>query len=145
MNDDITRFHGDYRWLSNFSESPMVIDSKEYATVEHYFQASKAITEMGHENVRTCPTPGEAKRCGRMITCRSDWEEVKEAVMLKGLRAKFTQNPELAQKLLDTGEAALIEGNDWGDVYWGVCEGSGKNRLGKLLMKVRQELRLTGV
>jgi ribA/ribD-fused uncharacterized protein len=140
----INEFRGPTRWLSNFESAEVTIDGKTYATNEHYFQACKAVTEMGHENVRTCATPAEAKRVGRLITCRPDWEEVKNAVMLKGLRAKFAPGSELAARLLATGDVDLVEGNTHGDTYWGVCQGVGQNHLGKLLMKVRQELRLTG-
>ena len=138
----IDRFDGEHVWLSNFYHHEMVIDGKSYMTNEHYFQACKAVTEMGHENVRTCPTPGEAKKCGRMVTCRGDWEKVKDDVMLKGLRAKFEVGSPLAAKLLATGSAELVEGNFWHDTWWGVCKGKGKNRLGQLLMQVRQEVNL---
>ena len=83
----------------------------------------------------------EAKRLGRRVRLRSDWEQVKYDVMLDVVRAKFNQHPDLAQKLLATGDEELVEGNDWGDTYWGVCNGRGKNMLGKILMRVRAELR----
>jgi predicted NAD-dependent protein-ADP-ribosyltransferase YbiA (DUF1768 family) len=70
---------------------------------------------------------------------RPDWREVREEVMEVGLRQKFRQNPELLQKLLDTGDAYLEEGNTWNDRYWGVCRGVGQNKLGHLLMKLREE------
>lgn len=73
---------------------------------------------------------------------RSDWEEVKLGVMEGLLREKFS-DPELRRKLLATGERELVEGNDWGDSFWGVCAGRGKNHLGRLLMKLREELRAT--
>ena len=85
-------------------------------------------------------TPGEAKRMGRQVTLRKDWEDVKISVMEKGLRMKFAI-PELRDKLLATGEEELVEGNWWGDTCWGVCKGVGANNLGKLLMKIREESR----
>ena len=91
--------------------------------------------------VLTKPNPSEAKRLGRRVRLRSDWEQVKYDVMLDVVRAKFNQHPDLAQKLLATGDEELVEGNDWGDTYWGVCNGRGKNMLGKILMRVRAELR----
>ena len=76
---------------------------------------------------------------GRSVSLRPDWEDIKDDVMLEGLYRKFT-NDELAEWLLDTGDEELVEGNWWGDRYWGVCNGIGQNKLGKLLMKVREEL-----
>lgn len=93
------------------------------------------------ETVLTKLNPSEAKRLGRRVRLRSDWEQVKYDVMLDVVRAKFNQHPDLAQKLLATGDEELVEGNDWGDTYWGVCNGRGKNMLGKILMRVRAELR----
>ena len=83
--------------------------------------------------------PVTAKKMGRRVNLRKDWEDVKIQVMEKGLRLKF-QDPTLRKKLLATGDEELVEGNPWGDRYWGVCNGSGKNKLGKLLMKIREEL-----
>ena len=83
---------------------------------------------------------GKAKKAGREIICRSDWKEIKDSVMELALRIKF-QNKVLCEKLLNTGNSELVEGNWWGDTYWGVCEGKGENRLGKILMKIRDELR----
>ena len=76
---------------------------------------------------------------GRKVNLRKDWEDVKIQVMENGLRLKF-QDPTLRKKLLATEDEELVEGNPWGDRYWGVCNGSGKNKLGKLLMKIRKEL-----
>ena len=91
--------------------------------------------------VLTKLNPSEAKRLGRRVRLRSGWEQVKYDVMLDVVRAKFNQHPDLAQKLLATGDEELVEGNDWSDTYWGVCNGRGKNMLGKILMRVRAELR----
>lgn len=122
--------------LMNFYRAKMVIDGKEYVTVEHYFQAVKATNDKDHEFVRTAPTPKVAKERGRKITLRKDWESVKETVMLKALKAKFTQHPKLKEVLLSTGDARLHEDSPK-DIYWGV---KGKDRLGILLMVVRGEL-----
>lgn len=85
--------------------------------------------------------PQSAKRLGRSVLLRPDWEEIKYDVMYQVCKAKFQQNPDLGQKLLKTGNAELIEGNTWGDRIWGVCKGIGENNLGKTLMRVRDELR----
>lgn len=81
----------------------------------------------------------DAKRLAHKFNRREDWEQVKDDIMLELLRIKFNQEP-LKVLLLSTKEAELIEGNTWGDVYWGVCNGIGQNKLGKLLMQVRSEL-----
>ena len=89
--------------------------------------------------IANASTPGLAKKMGRSVSLRPDWEDIKDDVMLEGLYRKFT-NDELAEWLLDTGDEELVEGNWWGDRYWDVCKGIGQNKLGKLLMKVREEL-----
>ena len=98
----------------------------------------KDITLWRH--VASMSLPGEAKRWGRNITLRADWEHVKLPIMLNLVRQKFANDP-LRAKLLGTGEHELIEGNHWNDTFWGVCRGVGSNRLGKILMQVRAELK----
>jgi len=140
----VKQFEGEYRFLSNFYEvTPyMQIDGKYWLTVEHYFQAMKTLDSAEQERIRMAMTPGHAKRLGRTVHLRNDWEQVKEVVMLKALRVKF-ENPELRQKLLDTNSDVLEEGNTWNDRYWGkdLNTGVGHNRLGNLLMQVRAELK----
>ena len=136
----IDRFDGKYAFLSNYSASPFRIDYILFPTMEHYFQANKADNQNDYLHIAYAPTPGEAKRLGRKIQLRSDWEEIKDKVMLTGLRKKFA-DPELRKLLLATGDEELIEGNYWGDTYWGVCNGVGQNKLGKLLMQVREEIK----
>ena len=89
-------------------------------------------------------TSPEAKALGRKIELRPDWDSVKDIVMYDVCKLKFTTHTDLKEKLLSTGDAELIEGNYWGDVYWGVCNGIGKNKLGKTLMRIRSELREEG-
>jgi ribA/ribD-fused uncharacterized protein len=72
---------------------------------------------------------------------RPDWEQVKILIMTSLVRDKFTRHQDLKEQLLATGDAELIEGNWWGDTFWGVCKGKGENHLGKVLMKVREELK----
>ena len=138
--------YASYRFLSNFYGCTLLMGGKVYASVEHYYQAKKTLDETEHEMVRLAASPGEAKRLGGKpedggkITIRPDWEDMKEVVMKEALREKFSDSA-LREKLLDTGDAILIESSP-SDYYWG--EGAthtGKNRLGVLLMEVRQEIR----
>lgn len=132
----IDRFTGQYAFLSNFYPSPVLQDGAIYPTVEHAYQASKTDVEYVRKLIRQAATPGIAKRLGRSVLLRYEWDNLKIDVMRDLLRKKFLI-PELRQKLLQTGNAELIEGNYWGDTYWGVCDGVGENRLGKLLMEER--------
>jgi ribA/ribD-fused uncharacterized protein len=136
---EIKSFSGDYSFLSNFYVSPVTFEGETYPSVEHAFQAAKSLDPIIRERIRTATTPGIAKKLGRAIKhLRLDWEQVKLDVMLTLLRAKF-QNVNLVRQLLATGGANLVEGNTWNDHFWGVCNGEGKNHLGRLLMQVRQE------
>jgi len=137
----IDSFDGEFAFLSNFYDSPFEEEGILYPTVEHYFQAMKSKDVEGRKKIAAAPTPGKAKYLGRTTELRKDWEEIKDTVMWSGLRHKF-QIPELREKLLATGNEELIEGNWWGDTTWGVCNGKGENRLGKLLMKIREEIRI---
>ena len=138
----INQFAGEYAFLSNFYPSPIAYKDNKivYPTVEHYFQAMKTFQSDEHETIRTAATPGEAKRLGRRCTLREDWDNIKYEVMYRALKMKF-KDPDLRAKLLATGDEFLVEGNTWGDRYWGVCEGRGLNKLGQLLMIVREECR----
>ncbi len=128
-------------WLSNFFLSPMIVQEKEYPTVEHWFQSQKFTNSDLQEKIRTCATASQAKKLGRTRdqSFRSDWDFVKEEILFEGLKAKFTQNILLHNLLLKTGEEELIENSPW-DSYWGSGRtGKGKNRMGALLMKLRSE------
>lgn len=141
----IDSFQGDYRFLSNFHLSPITVRvgkvDIQASTVEHAYQALKATSAGDRIKVLSARTPGGAKRLGKEVTVRSDWEKVKKRIMRDLVLAKFTQNPKLGALLLETGEAELVEGNWWGDRYWGVCRGVGENHLGRILMWVRATLR----
>jgi ribA/ribD-fused uncharacterized protein len=134
----IKRFMGGYRFLSNFFVASIEVDGVTWPSTEHFYQAMKSESVEVQEEV-----PGKAKRMGKTIKLRSNWDEIKDEVMETAVHAKFTQNEELRAMLLETGDSELIEGNTWGDRYWGVDLESnvGKNMLGKTLMKVRETLR----
>jgi hypothetical protein len=136
----IDRFTGDYDFLSNFHPSPIDVDGILYPTVEHAFQAAKTSIPEEKQALAETATPGSAKRLGRKVQLRSDWEQVKVGIMEELVRLKFTTHPDLREQLLATGDAELVEGNNWNDRFWGVCRGKGQNQLGKILMKVRSEL-----
>ncbi len=136
----ITCFDGEYRWLSNFEKALVTYDGVPYPTAENAYQAAKTL-DLTERELFTRVTPGEAKRRGKEVTLRPDWDKVKIAIMFQILVDKFTRNLHLAKKLLETGNFVLIEGNDWGDTFWGVCNDQGANHLGSCLMGVRSLLR----
>lgn len=133
----IEKFEGEYAFLSNFYEVPIFYKRRLYMTAEHLFQCCKTPNPDEREAIRSAPTPGQAKRLGRKVTLRPDWDQIKLKAMLGVLKLKFEQNTHLMYKLKATGTQTLIEGNDWGDTYWGLCNGRGENNLGRLLMIVR--------
>lgn len=137
MSMVIDSFRGEYRFLSNFYACPIVYEGDLYPSLEHAFQAAKTTDPDERRVVRTATTAGNAKRAGRKVTKRDDWDDVRVSVMRELLLQKFS-DPQLRQRLQSTGNAELIEGNDWGDVFWGVCRGRGENWLGRLLMEVRE-------
>jgi ribA/ribD-fused uncharacterized protein len=137
--DSFTKASG-YAFLSNFHPSTIYVDGKSYATVEHAYQAHKAIDESSHELIRKSSTPAEAKKLGRGVGLRPDWETIKLDLMRKLVRKKF-ENPFLRPQLLATGDKQLVYGNTWNDRFFGVCRGTGDNWLGRILMEVREEAR----
>ena len=142
----ITEFDGKYAFLSNFFYAPFVYDGIIYPTNEHFFQAMKTLDQEKRKQIAEAKTPGAAKRMGRQVQLREDWEEVKYTAMRVGVERKFDAHPGLAEKLIATGDAILIEGNSWHDNTWGSCFCSkcaaiaGKNWLGEILMERRKEL-----
>ena len=135
----IDSFRGEYGYLSNFHKCRVEFEGMVYPSVEHAFQAAKNPDPEYRGRIAACTSPVIAKRMGKKTQLRPDWEEVKEGIMLELLRSKFS-DPVLREKLLATGDAELIEGNNHWDRYWGVFRGEGLNKLGKLLMRVREEL-----
>ena len=143
----IDSFDGEYAFLSNFYPSPIKGDDGiMYPTVEHFFQAMKTEDLDYRQRIAWAATPGQAKRMGRKLELRPDWELVKGEYMWIGLVKKFSF-PEMKKLLLDTDDATLIEGNTWHDNCWGNCtcekcvDKAGLNRLGSLLMDLREEFR----
>lgn len=134
----IEEFQGKYRFLSNFWGAPVEFEGLCYPSVEHAFQAAKTLDKEQRKGFLKIKA-NEAKRLGRKVTLRSDWEEVKLSIMKELLIKKF-QHEDLKQKLLMTRPHKLIEGNNWNDTFWGVCRGEGQNNLGKLIMEVRDSL-----
>jgi ribA/ribD-fused uncharacterized protein len=134
---------GEHGCFSNFSRHAVFLKGKRWPTSEHYFQAQKFSGTEHEEAVRRCKTPRAAADMGRSrkLPLRRDWEAVKDQVMLEAVRAKFTQHDDLRALLLGTGDAVLVE-HTANDSYWGDGgDGSGRNRLGQILMSVRDELR----
>jgi ribA/ribD-fused uncharacterized protein len=135
----INEFKFEYSFLSNFYVAIVNLDGFNYPSVEHAYQAAKTLDSAERALIAMYRSPATAKQLGRKVKLRQDWEQIKETIMLDLLRQKFTQ-VDMRQRLLNTGNARLIEGNYWNDIYWGVCNGKGLNRLGVLLMQVRDEI-----
>lgn len=136
----IEKFSGDYRWLSNFCVCSVVLDGETYITTEHAYQAAKTLDITERNEIRQCKTPGMAKKLGKYLTVRDDWDDIKISVMTDLLEQKFSK-PEFYQLLISTGDNEIVEGNSWNDYFWGVCDGIGSNHLGKIIMDIREKLR----
>ena len=138
--DPITDFRGRYRWLSNFHPCMVTLDGETYPSVEHAYVAAKTLDPEIRAVVRNLEKPSDAKKYGRTIVLRPDWEDVKLEVMTDLLYQKFAPHTALCFLLLSTGDAELVEGNVWNDTFWGICRGVGENHLGRILMEIRAEL-----
>lgn len=139
----ISEFKGKFRFLSNFFNCPngVLYDNYLYKTSEHAYQSAKSDYDLYKDTLRKSHvTPAMAKQMGSEIGLKYNWEEIKDNVMLEVVRNKFNRNELLAQLLFQTEDQELIEGNNWGDKYWGQVDGVGQNKLGKILMQVRDEL-----
>ena len=135
----IDSFTGVNNFLSNFYRARITFEGREYKTVEHAYQAAKTLNEEERENIAKAQTPSQAKRLGQEVRLREGWEEIKLGIMTELVGKKF-ENKILRFKLSATGNQELVEGNYWGDTYWGICRGIGRNHLGKILMEVRKEI-----
>lgn len=133
----IDRFVDKYSFLSNFFEVDILFDGLVYPSVEQAFQAAKTDDRAERFEIMST-TPSLAKKRGRKVQLRENWEEVKFAIMEMLVREKFSRG-RLRKRLLDTKNHELIEGNLWGDTFWGMCNGVGDNNLGKILMKIRDD------
>lgn len=146
----ITEFTFQWRFLSNFYPIKVEYDHVQYPSVEHAYQAAKTEDVTSRTHIANAQTAGQAKRLGQKVKLRKDWEIVKLDIMEDLLRHKFSirRYPVMAHLLESTGKLELIEGNNWGDMYWGMMSTPdgyrGKNMLGKLLMKVREQNRVFG-
>ena len=138
----ISEFQGTYCWLNNFWYSNMIIDGIQFISNEQWYVYNKTKEPKMREKILNLKKSGDIKRFGRKIKVRDDWEEIKIDIMYKGVEEKFKQNKILQKKLLSTWGMILQEGNTWGDEFWGINlkNGSGKNILGRIIMKVRLDL-----
>lgn len=135
------KFMGEFDFLSNFFPAPITLgDGKVFPTSEHLYQAIKTTNPMEREAIRLAETPGKAKKMGQKVALTPFWESQKIIFMDSVLTLKFSQHPELIERLLRV-EGPIVEDNAWQDTYWGVCGGEGRNELGKLLMALRERFR----
>lgn len=147
MQGVISSFKDEYRFLSNFYHvaAGVMYEGVKFPTVEHAYQAAKAFFASPKRNRKilyayaALPTPGMAKALGEIVPVAAEWQAAKVAIMRDLLSQKFN-DPVLRRLLLSTKDCELIEGNTWGDIFWGVCDGAGENNLGKLLMELRTEI-----
>ena len=141
----IDKFDGDYRFLSNFFLHDIVYQNLVYPSVEHLFQSLKTTMIGARVTVQTAATAGIAKKIGCKVPLRSDWEAIKQSVMMLAIRKKFSDN-KLGMMLRSTYPSPLVEGNWWHDNCWGDCkcpqckDKPGENLLGKILISVRKDL-----
>jgi ribA/ribD-fused uncharacterized protein len=146
----IHEFKDEHSWLSNMTpfEKPLLYGTgkykQSYRTNEHFYVAMKSMDWNVRKHIMELQSPGKVKRFGRTLQIREDWDEIRIPTMRKGLEYKFSKhNPTLRQKLIDTGDQYIQEGNTWGDSFWGHCfiDEMGKNNLGKLIMERREEIK----
>ncbi len=134
----INQFQGEHRFLSNFFPHVFRFNDFDWMTAEHAFQAMKTRNPEEQTRIRNAATPGQAKRMGKQVDLRTDWEWVKVGVMAAIQWAKFS-DARMARRLIETMPHKLEEGNKWGDQFWGVSldTGRGANTLGTILMTIR--------
>jgi len=137
---NIHGFVGDYRWLSNFYPCPISFRGLQYHSAEAIYQSCKF--PPAERAIYTRLDAAAAKKLAHSKNVdQAWWDARKDEVMRQALWAKFTQNPDLAARLLATGDKCLEETNWWDDEYWGVYQGRGRNTLGRMLMEVRSRLK----
>jgi hypothetical protein len=136
----ISKFEGEFEFLSNFSPHAVTIEGMTFPTAEHAFQALKTLNMDERKMIRERKTPGQAKRAGQKVTLRPNWDKIRVTMMSEVVAKKLLQNHDILELLLKTKGRELIEGNNWGDTFWGVCDGVGENQLGKILMFFRDDI-----
>ena len=134
----IKEFQGDKRWLSNFEPCLVTLDGVTYPSTECAYQAAKTLDEDERKQFVGI-SAGKAKRAGKTLTIRDDWDSVKLDIMEDLNRQKYSKGF-LRALLIGTGDREIQEGNRWGDTFWGICKGKGDNNLGKIIMKIRAEI-----
>lgn len=138
--NNIKGFFGEYRWLSNYHLSPIEYDGLIYPSSEHVYQALKTDNIDIRKHIISLPCP-IVQKFGQTIDKIDKWDDMKYSFMKIIIHFKFLRNYQLREKLFLTGDKYLEETNHWGDTYWGICNGIGENNLGKILMKIREELK----
>jgi ribA/ribD-fused uncharacterized protein len=136
--DNIKGFFGEYRWLSNFEPCLVEYDGLVFQSSEAAYQAAKILENRA---IFIGLSASESKKLGKRLPLRKGWDEMKTSIMEEILFNKFNKNSYLREKLLATGSKYLEETNWWNDKFWGVCNGTGENNLGKTLMKIRESLK----
>jgi N-glycosidase YbiA len=142
-SEPINHFTGSYFFLSNFYPVPVKFNNQTWASAEHAYQSCKTDDPTWKAYIANASSPGKAKSLARKAPRLTNWDMLKLHYMQLIIRAKFNilENASICKSLLETGERELIEGNTWGDTYWGIYLGKGENHLGKLLMERRSQLR----
>lgn len=140
----IDSFKDEYSWLSNMSLLPIQYKGRYFCCTESAYQAEKCANERD-KDMFIHLNGYESKKLGRNIQIRDDWNEVRLQVMEELTALKYTPHTPLAIRLLETGDAEIVEGNNWKDTFWGICNGIGENHLGKILMSQRAKLKEEGV
>lgn len=138
IGNEINVFDQNYAFLSNFYPCKINWEGRTYKSSEAAYQSAKC-RNVSNRNLFINLNAAQAKRLGRKIHIDPNWDEYKDEIMYEICLAKFTQNEDLKEQLIKTYPSLLVEGNTWGDTYWGKCNGQGRNKLGKILMKIRDE------
>lgn len=137
----ITSFSGSFRFLSNFYHCKVIYEGIEYPSSEHAYVAAKTDNQLQKLAISEIPSASDVKRFGRQIKLKENWDSIKISIMKNIVEAKFDQNADLMKLLQETRPYELIEGNNWGDKFWGQSPlGTGRNELGKILMSVRDDI-----
>ncbi len=134
--EKILGFNGNYVYLSNFYKCEVYFEGIKYSSVENAYQSAKTL-DVDQRLLISNMTASESKKYSKNLVIREDWENIKYFIMFDLVFQKFYKNYDLMNKLLLTGDSYIEESNWWGDIVWGVCNGVGENKLGKILMQVR--------